>query len=301
MKLLGRVPESIETYRPRAGGGESRCFVLRQEGQALFMKIARRQGAEPLGLYFHGRLREAGLPVPALVASGESTLKGRLSTIWEYVDGGQARWRGRGPCPYNEAECAELLIRIHALDFDGPFCFLGDEPPDREFGPASDTWAEMFPYDLAARSYFDQGLIDEKEADILVSLPHLLDEELGKVEKRLLHMDFFFNGNLILHEGTGRIVGVVDYAEAMAGDPLFEVAVFERHHLPDKHIFDIQRFRDAYGYDPNAPLIRFYVLSLLLFERLMHDYVRENLESTTLRKKEGLFLDQVRLLVHSFR
>ena len=265
------------------------------------MKIARRQGAEPLGLYFHGRLREAGLPVPPLVASGESTLKGRPSTIWEYLDGDQALWRGRGPCPYDEAECAELLLRIHALDFDGPFCFLGDEPPDRKFGPASDAWAEMFPYDRATRSYFDQGLIDEKEASILFCLPHLLDEELGKVKKRLLHMDFFFNGNLILQPGAGRIVGVVDYAEAMAGDPLFEVAVFERHHLPDKHVFDIQRFRDAYvSYDPDAPLLRFYVLSLLLFERLMHDYVRENLESTTLRKKDELFLDQVRRLVRTF-
>jgi aminoglycoside phosphotransferase (APT) family kinase protein len=265
------------------------------------MKIARRQGAEPLGLYFHGRLRKAGLPVPALIAYGESTLKGRQSTIWEHVEGEQARWPGTGPCPYDEAECAELLLQIHALDFDGPFCLLGDEPPDREFGPASDAWAEMFPCGRAARSYFDQGLIDKKEADILASLPSLLNEELGRVERRLLHMDFFFNGNLILDEGTKRIIGVVDYAEAMAGDPLLEVAVFERHHLPDKHIFDIKRFRDAYGsYDPDGPLVRFYVLSLLLFERLMYDYVNYNLESTTLGKKTKLFLDQVRYLVHSF-
>ena len=298
---MGRAPESIEAYRPRSGGGESRCFILHHEGQAFFMKIARRQGAEPLGLYFHGRLRDAGLPVPALIASGESTIKGQLSTIWEYIEGEQSRWPGRGPCPYDEAECAELLLRIHLLDFDGPFCFLGDEPPDRTFGPASDTWAAMFPCDRAARSYFDQGLIEKKEADTLASLPSLLGAELSQVKKQLLHMDFFFNGNLILDKGTKRIIGIVDYAEAMAGDPLFEVAVFERHHLPDKHIFNINRFRDAYGsYDPDAPLNRFYVLSLLLFERLMFGYVKYNLESTTLDKRGRLFLDQIRCLVHSF-
>lgn len=271
--LLGTPPDKIEPFRAPSGGLESQCFRLWKGKDALFMKTVA-QGHQPIGLYFYNRLEDAGLPVPKLIAWHPNIGANNQScTIWEYVDGQQANWLKTNTCPYDEAHCGELLHQIHDLKFDGPFCFFEDEPPDREFGPCTDNWEKMFPYAQTAQRFFDEALLTRKEADTLTSLPTLLDSELAQVEKRLLHMDFFFNGNLILEHNGTKIVSILDYAEAMSGDPHFELAVLERHGLSTRFQFDIQRFRSGYGtgYDPNAPLINFYILAILLYERLFFD------------------------------
>lgn len=175
--LLKRRPDHLEFFRPAVGGDDSHSFRLRLGGEQMLLKIKRRPGS-PVGVYCHSRLKEAGLPVPELVAfDPRSGPKGEACTIWEWVDGTPAEWGPDEPCPYAEAELGELLRRIHDLRFDGPFGSLGDDLASRSFaplpdlGPVSDTWPGFFHCDRAAQRCFDKGYLDQRQADILSSLP----------------------------------------------------------------------------------------------------------------------------------
>ena len=225
-------------------------------------------------LYFHSRLVEAGLPVPELVAFGaDAGPEGEACAVWEWIDGVPAGWASGEPCPYDEAEFGELLRRIHDLEFDGPFGFLGDDLQKRSFtpfphlGPFSDSWSEFFHCDQAARHYFDKGYLDRREADILASLPRRLHDVFSQAPSRLLHLgDIMHNGNMILAPESGRILAVIDYVESTAGDPRWELAWMDYYfdQFPfDRSPFDIARFRAAYGtdYDPEDSLGRFYSIS----------------------------------------
>ena len=72
------------------------------------------------------------------------------------------------------------------------------------------------------------------------------------------------------------------------------MAVFERQCLSTRFEFDIEGFRAGYEnvYDPDSPLIRFYVLTILLFERLFYEFVRDT------RGKR--YIDTVKLMLARF-
>ena len=277
--LLGRVPDQLEAFWPSVGGDDSHCFRLALGRDEMLLKMKKQPGS-PVGVYFHTRLKEAGLPVPELIAfSPDAGPGGEACAIWEWIQGEPAEWGPTQPCPYDEAELGALLRRIHELRFDGPFGFLGDDLASRSFtplpdlGPTSDSWAGFFHCERAARRYFDKGYLSRPEADALASLPDHLGQELVAAEPRLLHMsDIMHNGNLIVADG--RIVAIVDYVESMAGDPRWELAWFDYYfdRLPfGRAPFNMGRFRAAYGtdHDPDDPLGRFYLLCILVFEKLL--------------------------------
>ncbi len=277
--LLARRPDRVEPFKPAVGGNDSHGFRVRAAADELLLKVKKRPGS-PVGIYFHSRLAEAGLPVPELVAFGaDAGPEGEACAIWEWIDGIPAEWDDDEPCPYDEAEFGELLRRIHDLAYDGPFGLFGDDLETRSFtahphlGPVSDSWAGFFHCAAAARHYFDNGYLDRQEADTLASLPDLLDHEFSQAPSRLLHMgDIMHNGNLLLDPESGSILAVIDYVESMAGDPRWELAWMDYYfgRQPGKP-FDMTRFRAAYDttHDPDDRLGRFYLLGILLFEKLL--------------------------------
>jgi hypothetical protein len=281
-ELLGRRPDRLEAFHPTVGGDDSHGFRLWSGPDAMLLKIKKR-ASSPVGVYFHGRLSKAGLPVPELIAFAPNAGPGgEACVIWEWFEGEPAEWEPPDPCPYDEADFGELLRRIHDLRFDGPFGFLGDPASaGRSFtsypdlGPVSESWPDFFRCDRAAQRHFDKGYLDKKEADLLASLPDRLGSLLGSPEPRLLHMgDIMHNGNMILEPGSGHILAIVDYVESMAGDPRWELAWLDYHFadLPfGRAAFDMARFRAAYGanHDPGDPLGRFYLAAILLFEKLL--------------------------------
>ena len=277
--LLGRRPDRLEAFWPSVGGDDSYSFRLWLGADQMLLKVKRRPSS-PVGIYFHRRLKEAGLPVPELVAfDPRGGPKGEACAIWEWVDGTPAEWGPDEPCPYDEAELGELLRRIHDLRFDGAVGLLGDDPSARSFSshpglvPVTNTWAGFFDCEWAARRYREAGYLDAAEAALLASLPDRLGAQLDVTEPRLLHMsDIMHSGNLILREG--RIVAIVDYVESTAGDPRWELAWFDYYFgaLPfERSPFDMARFRAAYGtdHDPQDDLGRFYLLAILIFEKLL--------------------------------
>jgi len=280
-RLLGRLPDRLEPFRPQVGGDDSYAFRLWGGGEAMLLKVKRRSGS-PVGVHFHRRLREAGLPVPELVAfDPRGGPNQEACAIWEWVEGRPAEWGPGEPCPYDEAELGQLLRRIHDLRFDGPSGLLGDDPSARSFFshpglvPASETWAGFFDCEWAARRYRGLGHLDPAEAALLASLPDRLSAQLNRPEPRLLHMgDIMHHGNLLV-DSRGRIAAIVDYVESTAGDPRWELAWFDYYFTPSEREpvspFDLARFRVAYSadHDPGDTIGRFYLIGILVFEKLL--------------------------------
>jgi hypothetical protein len=276
--LLGRRPDRLEAFHPAVGGDDSYSFRLALGREEMLLKIKRHTGS-PVGIYFHSRLKQAGLPVPELIAFRPDAGPNREAcAIWEWIDGEPAEWGEGEPCPYDEAELGELLKRIHALEFDGAWGFLGDDlsaryfTPNPDLGPVSDTWFDFFHCERAARRYFKKGYLSRRKADQLAALPRRLAELYPARPRRLLHMsDIMHNGNLLVRDR--RIVAIVDYVESLAGDPRWELAWFD-YYFADfpfgEATFDLSRFRAAYGDNPEPDdLARFYLLGILLFEKLL--------------------------------
>lgn len=281
-QLLARRPDRLEPLEPAVGGTDSCCFRLWVRRDAMLLQI-RRHADSPIGVCFHNRLRMAGIPVPDLVAFDVAAgPDGQACAIWEWVEGEPAEWEPGQPCPYDEAELGWLLRRIHDVPCERPFGLLGDDPakgPPRpncpDLGPTSDSWSGFFHCDHAARRYFDKGYLTAAEADVVTSLPDQLRPLLDGARPRLLHMgDIMHNGNLIVDPRTRRILAVIDFADSIAGDPRWELAWFDYYFAQDPSAskpFDMERFRAAYGatHDPDDPLGRFYLLAILLFEKLL--------------------------------
>lgn len=188
------------------------------------------------------RLKAAALPVPGLVAfEPRAGPNGEACAIWKWVEGVPAEWQHDEPCPYDEAEFGALLRGVHSLGFEGAFGFLGDDP---------------------------------REAEILSSLPDRLAAQLDRAEPRLLHLgDIMHNGNMLVAPGSGRIRAILDYTESMAGDPRWELAWIRYYFADypwDRPTFNLARFWAGYGaeYGSDDPLGRFYLLAILLFEKL---------------------------------
>lgn len=280
-RLLGRPPTQIEPYTPTVGGDDSRGFVLWRGRDKMLLNMKKRPGS-PVGVYFHRRIAEAGIPVPELVAHDPcGGPGGEACAIWEWVEGVPAEWGPGEPCPYDEAELGTVLRAIHELRFDGPFGFLGDALSRRWFtgapdlAPTADAWPGFFLCDRAARRYLAKGYLTRDEADILASVPERLGPWLDVGEARLLHMgDIMHNGNLIVDPASGKILAVVDYAESTAGDPRWELAWIDYYfgqYPYGRRSFDMARFRQAYGtdHDPHDATGSFYLAAILLFEKLL--------------------------------
>jgi hypothetical protein len=282
-RLLDRRPDRLEVFRPAVGGDDTHSFRLWIRSDPMLLQVKKRAGS-PFGVYFHNRLRCRAITVPDLVAfDGAAGPEGEACAIWEWVDGQPAKWGPGQPCPYDEAEFGKLLRRIHDLPGGIPFGLLGDDPTNRpaawpncpDLGRVSDTWAGWFGCDLAAKRYFDKGYLTTAEADTLSSLPQRLRPLLDAAQPRLLHNgDIMHNGNLIIDPLTRRIVAVIDFADSMVGDPRWELAwvdYYFRQYPFNSPAFDMDRFRSGYGtcHDPDDPLGRFYLLGILLFEKLL--------------------------------
>jgi len=266
-ELLGRPADSVTRYVPPHGGGASFSFRVRAAGRELLLKINRRPG-EPVGAYYHRRLREAGVPVPALVAYGSGKLPaGQGYALFEWVEGVPAEFGSADKPPYDEAQLGEVLRAIHDLRHPDGFGRLDDE------GHAScATWPEALRATWYTEKCVTRGAITAEVGARVEGLPARFGSELSAVEARLLHYeDIMFNGNVIVGADR-RIVAVVDFGGAMAGDPRWELMWFDYyfgeygHHERAPQSFDVKRFRTAYGreYDPHGPLQRLYLVSALL-------------------------------------
>lgn len=280
LHLLGTRPLDLARYAPDVGGDDSYSYRFSARGEQLLLKVKRRPRT-PVGLYFYGRVKAAGVPVPELLAfAPDAGPEGQACAVWSWVEGRPATWEAGQPCPYDEAAFGELLRRIHDLRFDGAFGVLGDDLTHRtssshsDLRATSETWLGVFDCEAAARRYAGSGYLDRRQAAALARLPAQLHDAFPDLEPRLLHMgDIMHHGNMLVGP-QGEILAVVDYVESTAGDPRWELAWIDYYfgmYPFDRRAFDMDRLRAGYGtaHDPDDEVGRFYLLAILLFEKLL--------------------------------
>lgn len=279
-RMLGEPPDVVTEFIPKVGGDDSYGFRLRMRGEPCLLKVKREPGT-PIGLVFFRLIRSAGVPVPDLIAySPNAGPERQACAIWSWVDGRPATWGPGELCPYDEAELGRILRRIHDLEFTGEYGLLCDDLSRRTFashpdlGPTSASWLGFFHCDRAAARYRDRGYLTAAEARALAQLPERLAPLFGDASHGLLHMgDIMHHGNMLIGANS-RITAVVDYVESMVGDPRWELAWIDYYFgaYPFSRVpFDMARFREGYGtdHDSDDTIGRFYLLAILLFEKLL--------------------------------
>ena len=174
-------------------------------------------------MYYHRRLRKAGVAVPELIAVGsDAGPQGQGCALFEWVEGMPAEFDSVDRPPYDEAQLGEIMRTIHDIAHEDGFGHL-----DNEGQGVCATWRDA----LLSTWYIDKciqrGAFAAELGVRLRALPERFDAKLTAARTGLIHYeDIMFNGNLIVDQDR-RIVAVVDFAGAMAGDPMWELMWFD--------------------------------------------------------------------------
>ena len=266
-QLLGEPVDSVAHAEETRFGDRSHRFRVRAGGDDLLLKINKQPG-QPIGAWYHGRLLEAGVPVPEMPAwSPDAAPGGRACALYQWVEGTPVDFNPEDAPPYDVAQMGAIVRTIHDIRHQDGYGHLDD------YGAGEcATWADGLLSTWTIDSCLRRSAIDEDMATRLRRLPHLYVDDLAAASTGLLHYeDIMFSGQVIV-DSAGEIVAVVDFAGAMAGDPMWELAVFDYYfgefdyYQTTDRSFDLGRFREAYGteYDPHAPLQKLYVIGIAL-------------------------------------
>jgi len=265
-ELLGLAVVNAEPHQSRFGRASWR-FRVRGGGADLLLKINRQPG-EPIGAYYHERLDEAGVPVPAMLAwSPNCWAHAHAGAVYQWVEGTPAEFRLDEPPPYDEVQMGEILRAIHDIGHSDGYGHLDDTGRG-----ACATWRDGLLSTWAIDACVRRGTLERDLGDRLHGLVDQFAGKLADARTGLLHYeDIMFSGNCIV-AGSGRIAAIFDFGGAMAGDPMWELMVFDYYfgaHYPSGTLepgFSLERFRRGYGldYDPRAPLQRLYAVGMAL-------------------------------------
>ena len=247
-RLLGRSPDRATVFQPRAGGNDSQQFRLWIGGRGLLLKVMLRSET-PLGAYFHARLRRASVPVPELVSfSADGGPLGAACGIFEWVEGRPAEFDSHERPPYDEAEFGRMLRAIHSLRHDRGFGRLDDHGATSH-GRWTDWIGDFLEWSVSA--CVTRRALRPQLAESVLALPARFADDLRAAPPALLHYgDIMHNGNMIIDPPSRRILAVVDFSDAIVGDPRLELAWVDLYFGAHGYFgrgFDLARFRLAYG------------------------------------------------------
>jgi aminoglycoside phosphotransferase (APT) family kinase protein len=220
--LLHAIDPSLQllTTRPLAGGASAQLTaidVLRPGGQVDRL-VLRQYGAANLRSDPHVAAHEyallrllhsAGLPVPRPRHAAESTtIMPVPCLVIEFIDGRAVTDPSQLTASLTEftGQLAAALARLHAAAFT-----LADAPYLAEIAPTAARRVQTWP------SAPDESL---SESAVRTALGRVWPPPLRN-RPGLLHGDFW-PGNTLWRDGT--LVGVVDWEDAVLGDPLHDVA-----------------------------------------------------------------------------
>lgn len=171
-------------------------------------------------------LAGSGVPVPAVLRTHRTDSPGRVSwSLAEYVESED----DFSMTPPVLTELGRLTRAIHEIR------------PDTDLLRPQRCWAEFFTTRLSQRLASAARYTDlPVDTDFTDHLRPLLDRR-NHVADRLLHMDLR-PANLCVR--SGRVVGILDLANCLVGDPLLELARIRSCGLLDG------AFREGYGRPP---------------------------------------------------
>jgi len=213
MKML-RGP-SIKLI-PLSAGEESRVYLLFEDGREYILRVNRSNFGFKKDAFAHKHFHSASLPIPAVLAIGD--LDGTHSfCITARIHGTTLQDLSQEEVRYTLQPTANIMRCIRECDISrtrgfGPFDQhgIGLHSSWRSFlqSPVHQEWAGI--------SYLVWSTAIQPALEKLLRL-----SEKAQDIRSLVHGDF--GSNNVLSDGCS-ITGIIDWSEAMIGDPLYDVA-----------------------------------------------------------------------------
>jgi aminoglycoside phosphotransferase (APT) family kinase protein len=224
-------------------------------------------------VYFHARLRQASVPVPELVSfSADAGPSGAACGIFEWVEGIPAEFDSHECPPYGETEFGRVLRTIHGLRHARGFGRLDDHGATSHRG-----WIDWVAdgVERSVSACVTRRALRPQLAESLLALPARFADGLRAAPPALLHYgDIMHNGNMIVDPPSRRILAVVDFSDAIVGDPRLELAWVDLYFGAHGYFgrgFDLARFRLAYGDEADADgALRLFYVALALVTMLTY-------------------------------
>lgn len=232
---LGTLPTSVRRL-PSFVGNQN--FLVQTARTDYVLKAAPTE-AVATEAWVCDRARATGVPAPEIVAVD----LGRRTLPWPYIfmvavpgrsltSGGNERI----------VEAGRLLRAIHDINLDGYGPLSRTDTRDGVPRGPYDSWADFFSATVGALDHLvDQGLLDDQLADRLRTAVHDHHTLVAEVQRSvLLHGDLCPDHIFV---ANGHVSGIIDWGQAAAGDPLFDLATWANAAPLDALI---------YGYESDA-------------------------------------------------
>jgi len=172
-------------------------------------------------------LKDSSVPVPGrVILDNDKDICRYNFLITEKIDGHnlEKNWSNLKTDQMNTlaTEAGRLLNQIHNKEIEF-FGELANKGPYSKFENGFDFLKQKLELHIIQAKY--NKIFDEKISNFAIGILNSKKDELLEVNRpKLIHMDFHF-GNLLYKEN--RIVGVVDFEWAIAGDPLYDLVFWK--------------------------------------------------------------------------
>lgn len=214
--MLQREFGAVSALEPLQEGEESRAFAFDSGGRACVVRINRSAQGFEKDAWVQWRFVREGLPIPQIVAIGRLD-DGHAWCVSQRAAGVTLQDLAPAELPAVVGEVARVLDVIAASDLHGT---LGYGRFDAE-GVAADASWPAFLSDIRFRdlSVLKQAA-ERRRVEAWIGEVVAFAGRCADV-RGLVHGDFGSNNVLV---DRGRVSAVIDWSEALYGDPLYDVA-----------------------------------------------------------------------------
>lgn len=210
--LLAELIPGAEALEPLAEGDDSRAFGFRRGGEAFVLRLNRDAAGFDKDTFVQRRFAGPALPIPEILQV-ERRADGLALCLSRRAPGTTLQDLDEAGLAAAVAPTAAVLEAIGAADLAGTSGYGRFDAGGRG---AQASWQAFLQEPLAwAGLPAGDGMVGRILGRIAALAGHCPEE------RRLVHGDF--GSNNVLAEG-GRITGVIDWSEALFGDPLYDVA-----------------------------------------------------------------------------
>jgi aminoglycoside phosphotransferase (APT) family kinase protein len=200
------------------------------------------------------RVREAGVPAPEVIDRGtDSRLPGGRWIVMRRMPGA-----GFAPREATEVQVATTIGDVaHHLTTVRDVRLPGWGRVGEDGRGASESWPAWL------RHFVDEAIAQlhgRVPASVAAAAHRAIDDIPAPAQGSILHGDLALS-HLLVDPRTGQVTGIIDWADAIIGDPLYDVATFSMGGPAGDQIVEEMlqpRMIAAYGAGADDPRIRLY-------------------------------------------